>query len=133
MTLMHDEAKSAEGAMQVTFSIKRRNADTGEWKLVSVNDLAGRPVETMFSTYAGEEVVAELVISEERFFFCGTEHWLERMSRKGRAVSFAAGLEILRQRRPDLLQEILPHVDTIAGIFEGSTVEKVSFHGETTG
>ena len=113
--------------MRVVFSIKERSVDTGEWKFISVNALAGQPLEVMFNAYAGKEVVAELVIGEERFFFCGTDHWLERMRRKGRAVSFAAGLEILRQRRPGLLQEIIPMVEEIAGIFEGSTLQQISF------
>ena len=127
MTHMHDRAKNADGAMQVTFSIKERNVDTGEWRLLGVNTLAGKPLEEMFTLFAGKEVVAELTIGEERFFFCGTDFWLERMSRKGRAVSFAAGLEILRTRRPELLQEVIPLVEEVAGIFEGATVQQINF------
>lgn len=106
--------------MQVIFSVKRRNADTGEWKPVSANDLAGRQLVDMFTSYDGQEVVAEVILGEEKFYFAGTDHWRERMSRKGKAVTFAAGLEILRERRPGLLEEIIPTVDELVGIFGGT-------------
>lgn len=108
--------------MQVVFSIKRRSGDTGEWQPVSVNDLAGRQLVDMFTSYDGQEVVAEVILGEERFYFAGTSHWQERMSRKGKAVTFAAGLEILRERRPSLLEEYIPTAEEVAGIFGGSSV-----------
>ncbi len=85
----------------------------------------------MFTGYDGREVVAECTIGDERFFFCGDDHWRERMSRKGKAVTFAASLEILRARRPDLLQEVIPFVEEIAGIFEGATVQEINFSPNT--
>ena len=106
--------------MQVVFSIKRRSGDTGEWQPVSINDLAGRQLVDMFTSYDGQEVVAEVIIGEERFYFAGTDHWQERMSHKGKAVTFAAGLEILRERRPSLLEEYIPTAEELAGIFGGT-------------
>lgn len=115
--------------MQVSFSIKRRNPDTGEWKAVSVNDLVGRQLVEMFTSYDGQEIVAEFIIGKERFYFAGTEKWRERMSRKGKAVTFAAGLEILRQRRPAILEEYIPAVEELVILFGGSA-EQGDFFGK---
>ena len=119
--------------MDIRFSVKKRNPDTGEWTFVDVNDLAGKNLQTWLEAYVGKEVVAEFVFGEEKFFFTGTERWKGRMARKGKAVMFEEAAKILQERCPDLLNEVIPKVDTVAGIFEGCTLQEINFSGDRNG
>jgi len=75
------------------------------------------------STQAGEEIVAEVIFEEEKLYFCGTTRWVERMARKGKAVSFISAVDILRERRPSLLGEIIPGIQDVAEVFSGAVME----------
>jgi hypothetical protein len=116
--------------MVVTFSLKVRDADTGQWRSVDVNSVAGTTLAGMFDAFSGKEAVAEFTIGDFRAYFCGNDHWLERMGRKGKSVLFSQAAGILRERCPQLLDEVLPEVATVAGVFEGATLQSVTF-GET--
>jgi len=98
------------------FSIKERT-EAGQWKDLQLEGLAGKSLETLFKDLDGKEIVAQLEFAGEVLYFCGTKHWIERMSRKGKAGSFTAAVEILKQRRPDLLKEEIPTPVAVAEIF----------------
>jgi hypothetical protein len=114
--------------MNVTFSIKQR-VTADKWEHVDVNAIAGKTLEEMFLGFEGQEIVAEVIFGEEKFYFCGNSHWTERMSRKGKAVSFIAAVDILRDRRPELLGEIIPGIDEVAEVFHGSVMEDCTMTG----
>jgi len=115
-------------AMNATFSIKQR-VTADKWEYVDINAIAGKTLEEMFLDFEGKEIVAEVIFGEEKFFFCGTPHWLERMSRKGKAVSFNAAVCILRARRPELLGEVIPGIQDVAEVFPGSVIESCTMSG----
>ena len=98
------------------FSIKQRT-DAGQWKDLELEEIAGKPLEKLFIDLAGKEIVAQIDLAGEVLYFCGTQHWVERMSRKGKAGTFAAAVEMLKQRRPDLLAEAIPTPAIVADIF----------------
>jgi hypothetical protein len=113
----------------ITLSVKERSADTGEWRNIEVNALAGKTLEATLQSFAGREVVVEVKIGEQRFFFAGTAHWAERMQRKGKAVLFGEAVELIRQKRPALLEETIPLLAEIDEIFPGARVESTTFSG----
>jgi hypothetical protein len=113
----------------VTLSVKERNAETGQWTNIEAAVMAGKTLEAVLLSFADREVVVEVKIGEQRFFFAGTAHWMERMQRKGRAVLFAEAVELLRQKRPSLLTEIIPHLDEVASVFPGARVESFTLEG----
>jgi hypothetical protein len=115
-------------SMGVTFSIKNR-ITAGKWEHVDINAIAGKTLEKMFLDFEGKEIVAEFVFGEEKFYFCGTPHWTERMARKGKAVSFITAVDILRTRRPELLGEIVPGIQDVAEVFPGSVMEGCTMSG----
>ncbi len=104
----------------VTFSIKQRD-DKGQWNLLPLTRYSGKTLEQVFVELDGQEVVAEFNLDGNLCYFCGTEQWLERMKRKGAAVSFGYAIARLKDTRPDLLTEVLP-VD-IASEFGGEVEE----------
>lgn len=111
--------------MIVTFSLKERDNATGQWKDIDVNSVAGLTLAELLAGFSGKEAVAEFVIGDFKCYFCGDQKWLERMARKGRAVLFETAADVLRERCPELLNEVLPEVDTVAGVFEGATLQQV--------
>lgn len=110
--------------MDVTFSIKQKSG--ADWDLIKIESLAGKTLEQSLCGFVGKEVVAEFVVDQEQFFFCGNSFWLERMQRKGKAATFAQAMEILQARCPHLLKESIPGVQDIADVFsEPDTVMEV--------
>ena len=102
----------------VKFSIKKRSA-RGDWQFLDVNEFAGKTLGEVFLSLEGQEAVAEFDIDGARCFFCGTEHWLAQMKKRGAAVLFSVAHARLQDTRPDLLQEVVPLADHIADIFGG--------------
>ena len=83
----------------ITITIKQRN-DSGQWEYISAAALVGKTLLMFFQQSAGAEIVAEINLDERRMFFCGTDHWLERMKRKGEAVSFDDAIQRLKRKLP---------------------------------
>ena len=106
----------------VKFEIKKRN-ESGQWKPLDVSIFAGKTIQEVFLELDGQEVVIEFLIDGQRCFFCGNQYWLERMQRKGRAVTFDSAISRLKDTSPDVLQEKIPHSELINELFPGSTVE----------
>jgi hypothetical protein len=109
------------------FSIKRRS-DAGQWVDLALESVAGKALDVLFQEFEGQEIVARLELAGENLYFCGTDLWIERMSRKGKAGSFTSAIEILQQRRPDLLKETLPTPAAVADLFKDARL--VSFYSE---
>lgn len=107
--------------MGLSFSIKKRNGDA--WEHIDLVTVAGKTLEEMFLNFEGGEIVAEVVVDGERFFFCGNGHWLERMQRKGKAVTFLQAVDMLRSRCPHLLGEKILGVQEITEVFSGPSVD----------
>ncbi|RII29127.1 MAG: hypothetical protein CXR31_04490 [Geobacter sp.] len=109
----------------IQFSIKERL--DGHWDFVPLSDLWGRSVRELFSGYSGREVVAEFLVNDydmpHRWFFCGTDFWLQRMAEKGRACSFAEAITILEERKPDILARVIPGLNDVIDLFPGSVME----------
>lgn len=112
--------------MNLACTIKQKNGD--KWELVPLSAVAGKTLEQILNDCDGKEIVAEFVIGGKRFYFCGTPHWLERMNRKGKAVGFQQAIEILRQRRPELLREEIPGLRDISDVFPGPGTVLESFN-----
>lgn len=109
--------------MDVTFSIKQKSG--ADWELIKIESLAGKTLEQSLCGFAGKEVVAEFIIDGKPCYFCGTAHWLGRMSGKGKAVSFDRAIDILRERNPQLLQAIIPGLPEALRVFPGSEIESI--------
>ena len=109
----------------IKFEIKKRH-ESGQWKHLDVGVYAGKTLQEVFLDLDGQEVVIEFLIDEQRCFFCGNQYWLERMQRKGPAVSFDEAVNRLRDTNPDLLQEKIPAAEMINEIFPGAKVESYS-------
>jgi len=107
----------------IMIAIKQRD-ESGRWHHVYAADLAGKTLLQFFQDSVGREIVAEVNIEGRRLFFCGTEHWRERMNRaeKGEAISFDQAIQRLKQIRPELLAEKIPGLDIVADVFEGCEV-----------
>lgn len=109
----------------ILFSIKERINE--KWDHVPAADLSGRTVREIFQGYAGRDVVAEFVVTADgevhRWFFCGNDHWFQRMAEKGRACTFAQAVEILEMRNPKILTQVIPGLDDIIAVFPGCTFE----------
>jgi len=110
----------------VKFSIKRRN-EQGQWQHLAISEYSGKTLGRMLMDLDGQEVVAEFELDGKLCYFCGTEHWLERMKRKGPAVLFGNAVSRLKDTRPDLLEETLP-VD-VASEFGGEVEQGSLFNG----
>lgn len=119
--------------MQVAIAIKYRNTDTGEWKEFAAADLSGKKLGDFFTEAAGREIVAEVVYNGTRCFFCGTEHWRERMERKGKAVLFDRAISVLKEKNPQLLDEIIPGTEMFESAFPGTVVCSAEFYPEGKG
>ena len=109
----------------ITIRIKKRT-EAGQWQQISIDEYAGKTIEQFFRDADGTETVADVTIDGVSCFFCGTEHWLERMKQKGPAVSFDYAIARLRDTRPELLQEQIPHSTLFADVFPGATVEEMT-------
>lgn len=94
------------------------------WSMINLSAIAGKTLRQIFTEATGREIVAEFIIEGKPCYFCGTTYWLNRMSKKGRAVTFAQAIELLENKNPGLLQEIIPHLKDIARIFPGATLQK---------
>ena len=105
----------------ITITIKQRD-DSGQWEYVSAATLAGKTLLMFFQESDGVEIVAEVNLDGRRMFFCGTDHWLERMKLKGEAVSFADAIQRLKQINPELLAETFPVMDIVSNVFQGCQV-----------
>ena len=105
----------------ITITIKQRN-DSGRWEYLSAAALAGKTLLMFFQESGGVEIVAEVNLDGRRMFFCGTDHWLERMKLKGEAVSFDDAIQRLKQLNPELLAEKLPDLDIVSHVFAGCQV-----------
>jgi len=110
--------------MDVTWSIKEKNGE--KWDFILLADMAGKTLEQFFIEATGREIVAEFIINGERCYFCGNEHWLDRMKKKGRAVTFAQAIDQLRERNPGLLAEVIPGMAEAEKAFPGSILESHS-------
>lgn len=110
----------------VKFEIKKRN-EAGQWKHLDVGVFAGKTLKEVFLDLDGQEVVIEFLIDSKRCFFCGSNYWIERMQRKGPAVSFHEAINRLKDTRPDLLAEIIPAADIINKVFPGAEVDQIDF------
>jgi hypothetical protein len=112
--------------MEVKCSMKQRNGE--KWEFVDVSAIAGKPLEDIFHEFDGKEIVAEFVIDDKRFYFCGTPFWQARMTGKGKAVSFLQAAEILRKTSPGLLREEIPGLRVVADVFPepGAVLESYS-------
>ena len=107
----------------ITITIKQLT-EAGQWQPIPVADLAGKTLLVFFQQSQGQEIVAEMNLDGRRLFFCGTEHWLERMKTKGEAVSFDYAIQRLKQVNPAVLAEKIPDVACLAAeIFEGEILE----------
>lgn len=115
--------------MKVTIEIKQRTT-TGQWDHLAASEYVGKTLEQFFASSNGKEIVAEINIDGRRMFFCGTDHWCQRMATKGQAIQFDKAIAHLQQHNPDLLTEVMPEIDTISNVFEGATV--VSHEVETS-
>ena len=82
-----------------------------------------------FQESDGVEIVAEVNLDGRRMFFCGTDHWLERMKLKGEAVSFDDAIQRLKQINPELLAETFPVMDMVSNAFEGCQVVEHKIDG----
>lgn len=113
--------------MNVNFSMKQRKGD--KWEHIDLAAVAGKTLEEIFRESVGKEVVSEIVIDSERFYFCGTAFWLERMQRKGKAAMFLQAIDILLARCPHLLKNKIPGVQEVADVFHepGATMETCTF------
>lgn len=113
-------------AAMMGFEIKKRDTE-GKWHKLPVTAFAGKTIRQIFTECDGQEIVVEFLIDGKRCFFCGTDHWRDRMSQKGQAVGFDYAIHRLGQIGPELLEEIIPGLDMVDAIFPGSTVENVEF------
>ena len=112
--------------MEALFSIKKRIPETGEWVLIGAETIAGKTLEQVLAGFIGQEVVAEFKIDGRRCFIAGTDHWRERMSRKGNAFLFGQAVEILKRKNPYLLAEIIPAPADWVEVFEGAKLPEIS-------
>ncbi len=107
----------------ITITIKKRT-EAGQWQPIPAADLVGKTMLVFFQQSDGQEIVAEINLEGRRLFFCGTDHWLERMKEKGEAVKFDYAIQRLKKVKPELLAEIIPDVACLAAeIFEGEIAE----------
>jgi hypothetical protein len=108
----------------VKLSIKKRD-ENGQWKELLVSDLAGKTLRQFFSESQSQEIVVEFDFDGTKCYFAGTDHWIERMNKKGRAISFAGAIDRLEKIRPRLLDDWLPDLGQVDDVFEGATVEQI--------
>ena len=111
-----------------TITIKQRT-DSGQWKYISAADLAEKTLLMFFQESVGVEIVAEVNLDGRRMFFCGTDHWLERMKQKEEAFLFDDAIQRLKQLNPELLAEKLPDMDIVSNVFEGCQVVEHKIEG----
>lgn len=105
----------------IKFEIKKRE-ESGQWKHLEIGVFAGKTIREMLLDMDGKEVVVEFLLDGQRCFFCGNSYWLERMERKGPAVSFDEAINRLGDVKPDLLEGRIPEDDLISQVFPGSAV-----------
>ena len=117
--------KEGDAVMQFKCSMKQRNGE--KWEFVDISTIAGKPLEAIFHAFDGKEIVAEFELNNDRFYFCGTPYWQERMTRKGKAVSFLQAVEILRKTSPKLLREEIPGLKVVADVFREPGAPPESF------
>ncbi len=105
----------------VKIEIKQRE-DSGRWVHMKTSEFVGKTIEEFFLAAAGREIVAEITVDDRRMFFCGTDHWRERMSGKGQAILFDQGVARLKEINPELLTETIPDIDLVNNVFGGCEV-----------
>ena len=93
--------------MPVEWSMKERLKD-GSWQPVALAELAGRTLRQALEWMHGREIVAEFKIGLGLYYFCGTDHWKQRMNKKGKAVLAQEATELLAASKPELLDELCP-------------------------
>ena len=96
----------------VKIEIKERE-DSGRWAHMKTGEFVGKTIEQFFIAAQGREIVAEITIDDRRMFFCGTDHWCERMTAKGQAIRFDLAISKLKETNPDLLAETIPSIDLV--------------------
>lgn len=105
----------------ITLAIKKRT-ESGQWQNIQAAEIAGKTLLIFFQESIDREIVVEVNLDGRRLFFCGTDHWLQRMKTKGEAVTFDYAIQRLKQINPQLLAEVLPEMDIVTDVFEGATI-----------
>lgn len=105
--------------MQIEWSIKRKT-DSG-WDFIPLVEIAGKTLRQVYRSFIGQDVVAEFKINGQLRYFCGTEEWKKRMSKKGKAVTFLDAISLLSAVHPGLLDEVCPVPIMVAEEFPGAT------------
>ncbi len=108
----------------VKLSIKIRD-EHGRWKDLPVSDLVGKTLEQFFNESQGKEIVAEFELDGTKCYFAGTDHWIDRMSKKGKTISFEDAVTRLKEIRPDLLLDWLPDLGLVDEFFKCSTIDRI--------
>lgn len=100
---------------KIRISIKTR-AENGAWLCVS--GIGGLTLRQICQKMEGSTAVAECRISEKLYYFCGTELWKRKMSRKGSACTFTEAIAMLDVVAPAMLAGIPVPAD-IETVFPG--------------
>lgn len=127
----------------IAVSIKNRD-QKGYWQTIKLSAISGKTLGQYFAESDGCETVAEIIIDDHRHFFCGTQHWLERMrqrmdqqyqasSRRPYSLAtFAQGIDYLKKHRPELLDETIPVPDSAIEIFGDCSILSHSVEDDQT-
>ena len=120
----------------ITWSMKEKGVDG--WQPVPVAILGGMTLRQALEWMHGRELVAEFIIGGSNFYFCGTDHWKQRMNKKGKAVMAQEAIELLAASKPELLEEVCPGeaadaVNSVERIFgPGCELEKMGIQEKLT-
>jgi hypothetical protein len=107
--------------MEIIWSMKEKKGEN--WDNLRLSAIAGKTLEQFFTEFDGREIVAEFIIEDTPCYFCGTTYWMNRMKKKGKAVTFAQAIEILRTKKPGLLTEIISLLPEVSAAFPGAVIE----------
>jgi hypothetical protein len=114
--------------MEITWSMKEKKGEN--WDNLRLSAIAGKTLEQFFTESEGREIVAEFIIEDKPCYFCGTAYWMNRMGKKGRAVTFAQAIEILRAKKPGLLSEVISLLPEVSAAFPGAVIESHTQTGD---
>lgn len=111
--------------MAITLSIKQRIK--GRWQFLQLADLSGKNLREVLQSVNNTDAVAEFILDDAKYYFCGTKYWLERMTTKGKVLTFEMLINKIERDAPQILDRPVPGLDLVDSIFGACALNTVHF------